>query len=76
MPLQPLLVNDAWDRIDAAAEKGDRKPIELETFFIGQVVGGFTELRPAGEITRRIAADCERRLRDLARILDATAGPV
>jgi NAD(P)H-dependent flavin oxidoreductase YrpB (nitropropane dioxygenase family) len=66
MPLQPLLVGEAWDRIDAAASVGHAKATELESFFIGQVVGGFTELRPAGEIARRIVADCEKQIENLA----------
>ena len=39
---------------------------ELESFFVGQVVGSFTRLRPAGEIVRDIVAGCEQRLRELA----------
>jgi NAD(P)H-dependent flavin oxidoreductase YrpB (nitropropane dioxygenase family) len=66
MPLQPLLVGEAWDRIDAAASAGHAKAAELESFFIGQVVGGFTELRPAGEIARSIVADCEKQIEILA----------
>ena len=40
----------------------------LDTYFIGQVVGGFTELRPAGEITREMVEDCTRRLRELGEL--------
>ncbi|ORA61160.1 monooxygenase [Mycolicibacterium elephantis] len=66
MPLQPMLVNDAFNRIDAAAADGHAGALELETFFIGQVVGSFTTLRPAREITLDMVADCEERLRALA----------
>ncbi|MEU7874485.1 nitronate monooxygenase [Dactylosporangium sp. NPDC049140] len=69
MPLQPLLVNEAWQRIDAAAEAGHEGALELESFFIGQVVGSFTQVRPAADILRAIAADCERRIADLAALL-------
>ena len=62
MPLQPMLVSEAWERIDAAAEQGHEGATALESFFIGQVVGSFTGLRPAAEITRQLVADCERRL--------------
>ena len=41
MPLQPLLVSEAWQRIDAAAEAGHEGALRLESFFIGQVVGSF-----------------------------------
>jgi NAD(P)H-dependent flavin oxidoreductase YrpB (nitropropane dioxygenase family) len=71
MPLQPLLVNEAWSRIDAAAAAGAEGARELQSFFVGQVVGSFTTLRPAGQIVREIVADCEQRLRDLA---DLVAG--
>lgn len=66
MPLQPLLVAQAWDRIHAAAGDGVPGAAELETFFVGQVVGGFTELRPAAEITRVIVEECAERLDALA----------
>jgi NAD(P)H-dependent flavin oxidoreductase YrpB (nitropropane dioxygenase family) len=66
MPLQPILVNDAFSRIDAAAGDGHAGALELETFFVGQVVGAFTELRSTREITLGIVDDCEKRLRALA----------
>ncbi|GAA1649114.1 NAD(P)H-dependent flavin oxidoreductase [Georgenia ruanii] len=65
MPWQSTLVREAWERIDLAAEAGDERARELESFFVGQVVGTFTRLRPAGEIVRDIVAGCERRLREL-----------
>jgi NAD(P)H-dependent flavin oxidoreductase YrpB (nitropropane dioxygenase family) len=69
LPLQPMLVNDAWRRIDAAAAAGHEGALRLESFFIGQVVGSFTEIRPAAEITRQIVADCERRIAELGGLL-------
>ncbi|MGV0577895.1 nitronate monooxygenase [Mycolicibacterium elephantis] len=66
LPLQPLLVNEAFSRIDAAAAEGHAGALELETFFIGQVVGSFTKLRPAREIAVDIVTGCEERLRTLA----------
>jgi len=69
MPLQPLLVNDAWRRIDAAAAAGHEGALRLESFFIGQVVGSFSEIRPAAEITRQIIADCEQRIAELGALL-------
>jgi Dioxygenases related to 2-nitropropane dioxygenase len=53
LPLQPMLVNEAWQRIDAAARTGHEGALRLESFFVGQVVGSFEQIRPAGEITRR-----------------------
>jgi NAD(P)H-dependent flavin oxidoreductase YrpB (nitropropane dioxygenase family) len=74
MPLQPMLVSEAWQRIDAAADAGHPGAVALESFFIGQVVGSFEQLRPAAEITRQLAGDCERRIAELAGLL-TTAAP-
>lgn len=65
LPLQPMLVDEAWQRIDAAAEAGHQGALALESFFVGQVVGSFRDIRPAGEITRAMAAECALRIRDL-----------
>jgi len=69
MPLQPLLVSEAWQRIDAAAEAGHEGALRLESFFIGQVVGSLRAVRPAAEITRQIIADCEQRIAELGGML-------
>ena len=69
MPLQPMLVNEAWQRIDAAADAGHEGALRLESFFIGQVVGSFDAVRPAAEITRQLAADCEQRIAELGGLL-------
>jgi len=68
MPLQPMLVNEAWQRIDAAARAGHEGALRLESFFVGQVVGSFAQIRPSGEITRQIVAECEQTIRDLAKL--------
>lgn len=73
MPLQPMLVNEAWNRIDAAAAQGDDNAKALESFFIGQVVGGFRGLRPAAEITRDLIDGCEARLAELASLITSPA---
>jgi hypothetical protein len=70
MPLQPMLVSEAWQRIDAAADAGNEGARALESFFVGQVVGGFSELRPAEEITREIVAGCVVRLKELGALAD------
>lgn len=69
MPLQPMLVDEAWQRIDAAAEAGHEGALRLESFFVGQVVGSFAAIQPAAEITRQIVADCERRIAELGALL-------
>jgi NAD(P)H-dependent flavin oxidoreductase YrpB (nitropropane dioxygenase family) len=69
MPLQPLLVNEAWQRIDAAAAAGHEGALRLESFFVGQVVGSFDAIRPAAEITRQMVAECEQRIAELGALL-------
>lgn len=69
MPLQPLLVRDVWDRIDAAAERGVPGAVKLASWHVGQVVGDFHGLRPTAEITTEIIRDCEQTLRELARLV-------
>lgn len=69
MPQQLLLAKDAWTEIDRAADAGVAGARELESFFVGQVVGAFGELRSAEQITEEIVAACHRRLADLARLV-------
>jgi hypothetical protein len=71
LPPPPKLVSEAWQRIDAAAGAGHEGALKLESFFVGQVVGSFSRLRPAAEITRQIIGDCEVRLAELAALLPA-----
>ncbi len=66
MPLQPMLVNEAFDRIDAAAAAGHPGALALETFFVGQVVGSFTRLRHVQDIVDDMTRECEQRLTNLA----------
>jgi NAD(P)H-dependent flavin oxidoreductase YrpB (nitropropane dioxygenase family) len=65
MPLQPLLVGAAWERIHASAEQGNAGALRLESFFIGQVVGALREIRPAADILRDLVDDCVQRIADL-----------
>ncbi|MPV35741.1 NAD(P)H-dependent flavin oxidoreductase [Georgenia subflava] len=69
LPLQPMLVREAWERIDVAAGRGDPAAQELESFFVGQVVGSFRQLRPTAEIVRDIVEGCELRLRELTTLV-------
>ncbi|WP_043496518.1 NAD(P)H-dependent flavin oxidoreductase [Georgenia sp. SUBG003] len=71
MPLQPMLVREAWERIDVAAEKGSDRARNLESFFVGQVVGSLSQLRPTAEIVRAIVEGCEARLRELSALTGA-----
>lgn len=70
MPLQVLLAKDAWAVIDEAAGEGHEGARELESFFVGQVVGGFRALRPTADVVTEILRDCEQRLRELSGLVD------
>jgi len=69
MPLQMMLAKDAWQRIDAAARAGSPGARALESFFVGQVVGSFAELRPTAEIVAGMAAECAECISGLQRVL-------
>jgi hypothetical protein len=66
-----LLGVPARQRIDAAADAGHEGALKLESFLVGQVVGSFSRLHPAAEITRQTIGDCEVRLAELAALLPA-----
>jgi len=68
-----MAVNEAGQRIGAAADAGHEGALKLESFFVGQVVGSFSRLRPAAGITRQIVDDCEARLAELAALLPSGA---
>jgi len=69
MPLQPLLVSEAWARIDAAAADGHKGAELLESYYIGQVVGSFSAIRPASEIARELIDKCNTRLAELGQMV-------
>lgn len=69
MPLQPLLVSEAWARIDAAAADGHKGAELLESYYIGQVVGSFEAIRPASEIARELIDECKTRLAELGQMV-------
>jgi len=50
MPLQPLLVGAALNRINRSATTPDSGAHELATYFVGQVVGSIDTVRPADRV--------------------------
>jgi NAD(P)H-dependent flavin oxidoreductase YrpB (nitropropane dioxygenase family) len=70
MQQQVLLAKDVWAVIDAAAEEGHEGALALESFFVGQVVGGLSRLRPTADVVADLVTGCERRLRALVACLD------
>lgn len=69
MPLQPMLTIEEWGRIDAAAEQGHEGALELESFFVGQIVGSFKEIRTTKEVVNAIMAECHDRIDELATVM-------
>ncbi|RLE19783.1 MAG: nitronate monooxygenase, partial [Actinobacteria bacterium] len=54
MPLQPMLVGPALNRINRAANTPDSGAEQLATYFIGQVVGSIDTVRPSGRVVLEI----------------------
>ncbi len=50
MPMQPLLVQEAIERIDRAAASGNAGAKELANYFVGQVVGSLASVKPARQV--------------------------
>lgn len=50
MPLQPLLVGEALERIERVANHSDSGANELVTYFVGQVVGSMRSVKPARQV--------------------------
>ena len=50
MPLQPLLVDQALARIDRGAHDASSGAGQLANYFVGQIVGSMTEIKPAGRV--------------------------
>ena len=50
MPLQPMLVDQAIQRIDRAAHREGSGARELANYFVGQVVGTMNDAKPASRV--------------------------
>ncbi|MCW2983204.1 MAG: putative dioxygenase [Conexibacter sp.] len=60
MPLQGILSAEPQVRISRAAEAGEGRAEELANYFVGQVVGRLSAVRPAAEVVNDIVGECER----------------
>lgn len=69
MPLQPLLVDEARQRIDRAAHHPGSGASALANYFVGQVVGSLDRVRPA----RRVVQEMVTELAETMAQLDAMA---
>lgn len=57
MPLQPLLVGAALNRINRSATTRGSGAHELATYFVGQVVGSINTVRPADRVVLQIVEE-------------------
>ena len=57
MPIQPMLVGEAVNRIHRVAGKQGTGANELVTYFVGQVVGSMNSVRPARRVVLEMVED-------------------
>lgn len=69
MQQQLMISKAAWETIESSAEDGHAGAQQLGSFFIGQVVGGFDQLRPTRDIVAGIVAECEATISNLAGLI-------
>jgi NAD(P)H-dependent flavin oxidoreductase YrpB (nitropropane dioxygenase family) len=71
MPMQPLLVNEAIQRIDRAAFKEGSGAAQLANYFVGQVVGTMNVSKPAAQVVYDMIEEFIDATESLARQLEA-----
>jgi len=69
MPLQPLLVGEALARVNGSAHVADSGAAELVNYFVGQVVGSATAVRPARQVLRDMVEELADVLAELPQAL-------
>ncbi len=57
MPLQPLLINAAMERIDRGAFDAASGSAKLSNYFVGQIVGSMNESKPAARVVIELVED-------------------
>jgi NAD(P)H-dependent flavin oxidoreductase YrpB (nitropropane dioxygenase family) len=57
MPLQPLLVAEAIERIDRAASAGNDEAVRMANYFVGQVVGILDSVKPARQVVQEMVTE-------------------
>jgi len=70
MPMQPLLVNEAIQRIDRAAFKEGSGAAQLANYFVGQVVGTMNVSKPAAQVVYDMIEEFIDATQSLARQLE------
>ena len=57
MPLQSALIGDPQRRINLAAGQADSGARELATYFVGQVVGSMSKVRPTASVVLEMVSE-------------------
>ena len=71
MPMQPLLVNEAIQRIDRAAFKEGSGAAQLANYFVGQIVGTMNVSKPAAQVVYEMIEEFIDATQSLAHQLEA-----
>ena len=71
MPMQPLLVNEAIQRIDRAAFKEGSGAAQLANYFVGQIVGTMNVSKPAAQVVYDMIEEFIDATQSLAHQLEA-----
>jgi NAD(P)H-dependent flavin oxidoreductase YrpB (nitropropane dioxygenase family) len=71
MPMQPVLVDGALQRIDRAAHRPGSGAEKLANYFVGQIVGTMNRSRPAAQVVYEMIDEFIEAAQSLGRQLDA-----
>jgi len=70
MPMQPVLVNQALERIDRSAHKPGSGAEHLANYYVGQIVGSMDRSKPAAQVVYDMIDEFIEATQSLARQLD------
>jgi NAD(P)H-dependent flavin oxidoreductase YrpB (nitropropane dioxygenase family) len=71
MPMQPVLVDGALQRIDRAAHRQGSGAEKLANYFVGQIVGTMNQSKPAAQVVYEMIDEFIEATRSLGRQLEA-----
>ena len=71
MPMQPVLVDGALQRIDRAAHRPGSGAEKLANYFVGQIVGSMNRSKPAAQVVYEMIDEFIEAAQSLGRQLDA-----
>jgi NAD(P)H-dependent flavin oxidoreductase YrpB (nitropropane dioxygenase family) len=71
MPLQPLLVAEAIERIDRAASAGNQEAVKMANYFVGQVVGSLDAVKPARQVILEMVNEYVDTVQSMGAAIDA-----